>query len=71
MLGREDVDAEALREGIDKLQQASMKMGEAIYKNAGSDGGGESQDADFEDVKEEEKEEQEEEEEEKDDKEKK
>jgi len=34
-----DVEVESLREKVDALQQASMSIGEAVYKNKGSDGG--------------------------------
>jgi len=53
----ESVSSEALKEKVEELKKASMKIGEAMYKNAdqgGGDGGaagGEEQKADYENVK--------------------
>jgi len=53
----ESISAEALKEKVEDLKKASMKIGEAMYKNAdgggggGGDAGSESK-ADYEDVKE-------------------
>mmetsp|Transcript_21432 Transcript_21432/g.63452 ORF Transcript_21432/g.63452 Transcript_21432/m.63452 type:complete len:658 (+) Transcript_21432:68-2041(+) len=54
-VGQEDISSEALKEKIEALKQSSMKIGEAMYKNADGGeggGGGESgeQKADYEDV---------------------
>jgi len=55
-LADENIGADALKEKIEKVKQSSMKIGEAMYKNA--DGGGEQQEtpkAEYEDEKKEEK----------------
>merc|ERR1712070_556896 len=53
-------DPDALKEKLDALQQAAMKIGEAVYKNSGSAAGdagadankdGETVDADYEEKK--------------------
>ena len=44
----DEADAEAIREGVDKLQQAAMKMGEAIYKSQSEEGEDKPKDADEE-----------------------
>ena len=36
----ESVSSEQLKEKVEALKKSSMKIGEAMYKNAGSDGGG-------------------------------
>ncbi|MEM9170173.1 MAG: Hsp70 family protein, partial [Pseudomonadota bacterium] len=46
LLTNEDVDAEALQEAQQKLLQASMKLGEAMYKAQGDDAAGDPE-ADF------------------------
>ena len=57
VLANEDASAEEIRTSVDELQQAAMKMGEAIYKSQGGSEEGEApaEDADFKDVKDEEK----------------
>merc|ERR1719498_2201365 len=35
----DSISAEALKEAVEKLKQSSMKIGEAMYKNAGADSG--------------------------------
>jgi len=56
-LGNED-DAQGLKDKVDALQQASMKIGEAVYKNSGDEGSSESkpedgaQEAEYEEKKE-------------------
>merc|ERR1719498_997063 len=47
----DSISAEALKEAVEKLKQSSMKIGEAMYKNAGADSGGGEQSAEYEDVK--------------------
>jgi len=34
MLSEDEVEAEEVRKAVDELQQAAMKMGEAIYKSS-------------------------------------
>ena len=47
----ESISAEQLKEKVEALKKSSMKIGEAMYKNAdGGEGGGE-QSADYQDVK--------------------
>lgn len=51
----ENVSAEELKEKVEALKKSSMKIGEAMYKNAGSDEGsggdaGGEQKADYEDI---------------------
>lgn len=58
VLSEDDPDPELIREGVDKLQQAAMKMGEAIYKNQSSEAEAEqggAKDAEYEEVKDEKK----------------
>ena len=58
VLANEDATAEEIRTSVDELQQAAMKMGEAIYKSQSAEGesGAESgKDAEYEDVKEDDK----------------
>merc|ERR1719453_590598 len=57
LLSEGEPEAEAVRTSVDELQQAAMKMGEAIYKSQGGSEEGEApaEDADFKDVKDEEK----------------
>jgi len=50
----ESISAEALKEKVEDLKKASMKIGEAMYKNADGGGGGDAgseSKADYEDVK--------------------
>ena len=53
----ENVGHEELKEAVEKLKQSSMKIGEAIYKNAGDGGSGGTgaSEAETEDVKKDEK----------------
>ena len=60
----EEVTSEVLKEKVEALKTASMKIGEAMYKNMG-DGEGEGAKADYEDVKDEKKDEKKEEDKEK------
>merc|ERR550537_1659008 len=54
----EDISADELNEKIEKLKQSSMKIGEAMYKNAGDGGSGDgTQEANYEEKKEEKEEE--------------
>ena len=47
----EGVSAETLKEKVEELKQASMKIGEAMYKNMGDEGGsGGEQKAEYEDI---------------------
>jgi len=48
----DNVGAEELKEKVETLKKSSMKIGEAMYKNAGDAGGaGGEQSAEYEDVK--------------------
>jgi len=51
----EEAEPEVVREGVDKLQQAAMKMGEAIYKSQSEEAAADDKDADYEEVKDEDK----------------
>ena len=70
----EDADVEALRKAIGDVEQAAMKMGEAIYKTSSDEAAKEreaaesTKDAEFKDVEEEKKEEEKKEDEKKDEK---
>jgi len=53
-LADENIGADALKEKVEKVKQSSMKIGEAMYKNADSGGEGEQQEtpkAEYEDEK--------------------
>ena len=46
----DSVSGEALKEKVEQLKKSSMKIGEAMYKNAGDGGTSSDQSADYENV---------------------
>merc|ERR1712224_1164113 len=54
-LADENITADDLKEKVEKVKQSSMKIGEAMYKNADSGGEQETPKADYEEEKKDEK----------------
>jgi len=50
-VSNENISAEELKEKVEALKKSSMKIGEAMYKNAGDSSAGGEQSAEYEDVK--------------------
>merc|ERR1712070_899115 len=50
-VSNENVSADELKEKVEALKKSSMKIGEAMYKNAGDGGSSGEQSAEYEDIK--------------------